>query len=94
MAFVDLSLESMPDCPDLYSVKINGEEIGQHILELNLNLKAGGFPELTIKVNAEKLSVHSRAIPRLPEPYRAFYEDYENFYNTCRKVFKEHEKAP
>ena len=94
MAFVDFALESMPSEPDLYSVKINGVEMGQHIKELNLNLKAGKYPELTIVVNAEKLSLHSRAIPQLPEPYRAFYEDYETFYEACRKEFKAHEKTP
>lgn len=94
MAFVDFALESMPEAPDLYSVKINGVEMGQHIKELSLNLTAGGFPELTIVVNAEKLSVHSRAIPKLPEPYRAFYEDYEAFYEACRKEFEAHKKTP
>ena len=94
MAFVDFALESMPEAPDLYSVKNNGVEMGQHIKKLSLDLTAGGFPELTIVVNAEKLSVHSRAIPKLPEPYRVFYEDYETFYEACRREFEAHKKTP
>lgn len=91
---VDFSMESFKDYPDLYSVKLNGQEVGQHITELNLNMKAGRFPELTIKVNAEKLSLHSRCVFELPEPYKGLYEAYEDFYEACRDEFKGREKTP
>ena len=69
---VDLELKSLKDAQDIYSLKINGNEIGQFVSELHLDLKAHELPVLTIKLNAEKLSIQSKAVLEIPEPYKSF----------------------
>ncbi len=39
---------------------------------MSLDLKALGFPILIIKLNAEKISIQSRALLEISEPYKSY----------------------
>lgn len=73
--FADLELCSQEGYPSLYSLKLNGQEVGQWVRSLNLHLDAGGFPVLTLQVNAEKISINCRCIWEIPEPYAGLLEE-------------------
>lgn len=73
--FADIELNSKKNQPDAYSLKLNGQEIGQYVRGLTLQLEAGRFPVLTLKVNVEKISINSRCIWEIPEPYKGLLEE-------------------
>ncbi len=69
---VDFELKSLNEMSDIYSLKINGKEIGHIVKEIHLDLKAHALPTITLTLNAEKISINSRALLEIPEPYINF----------------------
>lgn len=94
MPCVSLEIHESKEYPGAYSIKINGREVSQDIHYLQLTIESGQLPTLTVKSTTEGMNLSSMALWNIPEPYKSFYDDYESFYNACRKEFKAHEKAP
>ena len=67
--FADLEIQSVDGDPSCYSVKLDGVEISKYVKNLDLHIAAGGFATLTLGVNTEKISINSRCIWNIPEPY-------------------------
>jgi len=56
----------------LFSVKLDGKEVGQSIVGLSFSVQGGGFPILTLQVAAEGFNLSSRALLNIPEPYNSY----------------------
>ena len=74
MSAVDFKLNSDNTHSDVYSVKINGVEISNCVSEINLHVKACEQAVLTVKANIDCISVDTRAIWDIPEPYKSYME--------------------
>lgn len=61
----------------LFSVKLDGKEVGQSIVSLSFSVQGGGLPILTLQVVAEGFSLSSRALLNIPEPYNSYIR-YKN----------------
>lgn len=61
----------------LFSVKLDGKEVGQSIVGLSFSVQGGGFPILTLQVVAEGVNLSSRALLNIPEPYNSYIR-YKN----------------
>lgn len=72
--FADLEIKSIDGAPSIYSVKLDGQEIAHYISSLALNINACGLAELILKVNVEKISVNSRCLWHIPEPYGSYVQ--------------------
>lgn len=90
MPLVNLSVNSDPERPGIFSIKVNDHEINQHITEMSLTIKAGRPPELTLKACVDTLTLGCAAMTEIPEPYRGLYKDYEQFFQECRQSFESH----
>ena len=74
MECISLEIHEDKEYPGIYSVKINGREVSQHIHSLQLNFEAGELPTVAIKATTEGIDLSSMALWDIPEPYKGWME--------------------
>lgn len=71
----DLEISSIDGDRCCYSVKLDGHEVSRCVRRLTLKIEPSRDPTLLLEVNAEKISINSRCIWEIPEPYAGLLEE-------------------
>lgn len=65
---VDLEIQEKEQ--NLFSIKINGVECGQHLCGLEYIIRPGEIPKLRLETYVQGVHLHTKAVLGIPEPYQ------------------------
>ena len=75
MFLINLDVSEDAEHPGCVSVKVNGKDISPSITEARIDLNAGRFPVLTVTALLNTISINTRAMWDIPEPYKSYMEN-------------------
>lgn len=65
---VDLAIEEKEE--NLFSIKINGVECGQHLCGLEYIIRPSEMPRLRLETYVQGVNLHTKAVLNIPKPYQ------------------------
>ena len=65
---VDLEIQEKEQ--NLFSIKINGVECGQHLCGLEYIIRPGETPRLRLETYVQGVHLHTKAVLDIPKPYQ------------------------
>lgn len=71
----DLEISTIEGDSCCYTVKLDGHDVSQCVRRLTLRIEPCRNPILSLEVNVEKISINSRCIWEIPEPYAGLLEE-------------------
>lgn len=67
---IEVDLEIKEKEQNLFSIKINGVECGQHLCGLEYIIRPGEMPRLRLETYVQGVNLHTKAVLNIPKPYQ------------------------